>query len=358
MLKFVLLATKKQIDLAYYTSLLYNHAYTLFLRRMNVMNLVAYEAKYPFAQKHLLTLQDWSEDEIYQCLSLALKIKVAQKSGQAQISLKGKTLAMIFAKSSTRTRVSFEVGATQLGGSALFLSTADIQLGRGEPISDTAKVLSRMVDGIMIRTFKQSDLEALAQHGSIPIINGLTDEFHPCQVLADLLTIYEKKGTLKGLKLAFVGDGNNMAHSLMIGCSKLGIDVAIASPDGYKPNATYTAWSVANAEAHGSKVTVCSDPLEACKDADVLYTDVWASMGQEGEAEQRRKAFEGYQINGDCLSVAKKDCIFLHCLPAHRGEEVTSEVIDGEHSVVFDEAENRLHAQKAVMALLMAGGVY
>ena len=322
------------------------------------MNLVNYESKYPFAQKHLLTLQDWSEDEIYQCLSLALKIKAAQKSGQAQISLKGKTLAMIFAKSSTRTRVSFEVGATQLGGSALFLSTADIQLGRGEPISDTAKVLSRMVDGIMIRTFKQSDLEALAQHGSIPIINGLTDEFHPCQVLADLLTIYEQKGTLKGLKLAFVGDGNNMAHSLMIGCSKLGIDVGIASPDGYKPNATYTAWSVANAEAHGSKVTICTAPLEACKDADVLYTDVWASMGQESEAEQRRKAFEGYQINSECLSVAKKDCIFLHCLPAHRGEEVTSEVIDGDHSVVFDEAENRLHAQKAVMALLMAGGVY
>jgi len=263
---------------------------------------------------------------------------------------------MIFAKSSTRTRVSFEVGTSQLGGSALFLSTADIQLGRGEPISDTAQVLSRMVDGIMIRTFKQSDLEALAKHGSIPIINGLTDEFHPCQVLADLLTIYEKKGTLKGLKLAFVGDGNNMAHSLMIGCSKLGIDVAIASPDGYKPSPIYTAWSVANAEAHGSKVTICTDPLEACKDADVLYTDVWASMGQEGEAAERKKAFEGYQINAETLAVAKKDCIFLHCLPAHRGEEVTADVIDGKHSVVFDEAENRLHAQKAVMALLMGGG--
>jgi len=320
------------------------------------MDLKNYEAKYPFAQKHLLTLQDWSEDDIYQCLSLALKLKEMQKGGMAQTALKGKTLAMIFAKSSTRTRVSFEVGTTQLGGSALFLSTSDIQLGRGEPISDTAKVLSRMVDGIMIRTFKQSDLEALAQHGSIPIINGLTDEFHPCQVLADLLTIYEKKGTLKGLKLAFVGDGNNMAHSLMIGCSKLGIDVSIASPDGYKPNPTYTAWSVANADMHGSKVTVCTDPLEACKDADVLYTDVWASMGQESETEHRKKAFKGYQINTDCLAVAKKDCIFLHCLPAHRGEEVTTEVIDGEHSVVFDEAENRLHAQKAVMALLMAGG--
>ena len=320
------------------------------------MDLNNYEALYPFSQKHLLTLQDWSADEIYQCLSLALKLKKLQKDGVAQTCLKGKTLAMIFAKSSTRTRVSFEVGTTQLGGNALFLSTSDIQLGRGEPISDTAQVLSRMVDGIMIRTFKQSDLEALAAHGSIPIINGLTDEFHPCQVLADLLTIYEKKGTLKGLKLAFVGDGNNMAHSLMIGCSKLGIDVAIASPDGYKPNPTYTAWSVANAEAHGSKVTICTDPLEACKDADVLYTDVWASMGQEGEAAQRKKAFEGYQINSECLKVAKKDCIFLHCLPAHRGEEVTADVIDGPHSVVFDEAENRLHAQKAVMSLLMANG--
>lgn len=320
------------------------------------MDLINYKANEPFTQKHLLTLQDWSEDEIYQCLSLALRIKNMQKNGEIQTCLSGKTLAMIFAKSSTRTRVSFEVGTTQLGGSALFLSTADIQLGRGEPISDTAQVLSRMVDGIMIRTFKQSDLEELAKHGSIPIINGLTDEFHPCQVLADLLTIYEKKGTLKGLKLAFVGDGNNMAHSLMIGCSKLGMDVAIASPDGYKPNPVYTAWSVANAEKHGSKVTICSDPLEACKDADVLYTDVWASMGQESEAEKRREAFKGFQINAECLSVAKKDAIFLHCLPAHRGEEVTSEVIDGKHSVVFDEAENRLHAQKAVMALLMGGG--
>ena len=317
------------------------------------MDLMHYEARFPFSQKHLLTLQDWTEDEIYQCLSLALDLKAKQKNGDAQTCLKGKTLAMIFAKSSTRTRVSFEVGTTQLGGSALFLSTADIQLGRGEPISDTAQVLSRMVDGIMIRTFKQSDLEELAKYGSIPIINGLTDEFHPCQVLADLLTIYEKKGTLKGLKLAFVGDGNNMAHSLMIGCSKLGIDIAIASPDGYKPNPAYTAWSVANAEKHGSKVTICSDPLEACKDADVLYTDVWASMGQEGEAAKRKEAFAGYQINSECLAVAKKDCIFLHCLPAHRGEEVTAEVIDGKHSVVFDEAENRLHAQKAVMALLM-----
>lgn len=319
------------------------------------MDLWHYEAKLPFSQKHLLTLQDWSEDEILQCLSLALRLKDMQKRGEKQTALAGKTLAMIFAKSSTRTRVSFEVGATQLGGTALFLSTSDIQLGRGEPISDTAQVLSRMVDGIMIRTFKQSDLEALAKYGSIPIINGLTDEFHPCQVLADLMTLYEKKGKLKGCKLAFVGDGNNMAHSLMIGCSKLGIDVAVASPDGYKPNPTYTAWAVANAAAHGSRVTVCTDPLEACRDADALYTDVWASMGQEGEANVRLKAFEGYQINETCVDAAKPDCVFMHCLPAHRGEEVTAGVIDGPHSVIFDEAENRLHAQKAVMALLMGG---
>ncbi len=321
------------------------------------MNLYDYEAQKPFSQRHLLTLQHWSEDEIYQCLSLALKLKAMQKSGKRQTCLAGKTLAMIFSKSSTRTRVSFEVGASQLGGNALFLSTSDIQLGRGEPISDTAKVLSRMVDGIMIRTYRQSDVEDLARYGSIPVINGLTDEFHPCQVLADLMTAYEKKGTLKGLKFAFVGDGNNMAHSLLIGCSKMGVDIAVASPDGYKPKPKYVAWAVANAEQQGSRVTVCSDPLEACADADVLYTDVWASMGQEDEAAKRRAAFEGiYQINDACLAVAKPDAIFQHCLPAHRGEEVTESVIDGPHSVIFDEAENRLHAQKAVMCLLMGGG--
>ena len=329
------------------------HVYSLNRRLTIAMDLRHYEALRPFAQRHLLTLQDWSEDELLQCLSLALRMKDMQKRGEKQTCLEGKTLAMIFAKSSTRTRVSFEVGVSQLGGTALFLSTADIQLGRGEPIADTARVLSRMVDGIMIRTFKQSDLAALAQSGSIPVINGLTDEFHPCQVLADLLTIYEKKGTLRSLKLAFVGDGNNMAHSLMIGCSKLGMDVALACPDGYKPNPTYTAWAVANAAEHGSRVTVCTDPLEACRDADVLYTDVWASMGQEEEAQKRKLAFKDYQVNASCLAAAKPDSIFMHCLPAHRGEEVAADVIDGPHSVIFDEAENRLHAQKAVMALLM-----
>lgn len=317
------------------------------------MDLLHYAPKARFAQRHLLTLQDWSEDEIYQSLALALKLKAEQKAGGCEKRLAGKTLAMIFAKSSTRTRVSFEVGAAQLGAHALFLSTADIQLGRGEPIADTAKVLSRMVDGIMIRTFRQSDLEQLAQHGSIPIINGLTDAFHPCQVLADLLTVYEHKGTLKGLKLAFIGDGNNMAHSLLIGCSKLGLDVAIASPKGYQPNPAYVGWAKENAKAHASRVEITEDPTAAADQADVVYTDVWASMGQEAEAQERQKAFDGYQVNESLMQCAKDDALFLHCLPAHRGEEVSAGVIDGAHSVVFDEAENRLHAQKAVMALLM-----
>ena len=317
------------------------------------MDLFHYAPKAPFAQQHLLTLQDWSEDEIYQSLSLALRLKAGQKDGCCPKPLIGKTLAMIFAKSSTRTRVSFEVGAQQLGAHALFLSTADIQLGRGEPIGDTARVLSRMVDGIMIRTFKQSDLEALAKHGSIPIINGLTDAFHPCQVLADLITIYEHKGALKGLKLAFVGDGNNMAHSLLIGCSKLGIDVAVAAPEAYRPNPVYVDWARQNAAAHGSAVTVTDDPKEAVQGADAIYTDVWASMGQEAQAQERKLAFARYQVNEALLASAKPDALFLHCLPAHRGEEVSAAVIDGANSVVYDEAENRLHAQKAVLALLM-----
>lgn len=317
------------------------------------MDLMRYAARAPFAQRHLLTLQDWSEDEILQSLSLALQLKAGLKAGRRPKPLAGKTLAMIFAKSSTRTRVSFEVGARQLGADALFLSTADIQLGRGEPISDTARVLSRMVDGIMIRTFAQADLEQLALHGSIPVINGLTDEFHPCQILADLLTIYEHKGALKGLKVAFIGDGNNMAHSMLIGCSKLGIDVSVASPAGYAPKARYVGWAQENARAHGSLVCVTEDPAEAVSGADVVCTDVWASMGQEAEAQARRTAFAGYQVDEALLAHAKADAIFLHCLPAHRGEEVAAGVIDGPQSVVFDEAENRLHAQKAVLALLM-----
>ncbi len=317
------------------------------------MDLMHYVPQAPFRQRHLLTLQGWSEDDILQCLSMGLQLKDAQRAGTPHPILQGKSLAMIFTKSSTRTRVSFEVGIQQLGGHGLFLSSNDIQLGRGEPIADTAKVLSRMVDGIMIRTFAQSDVVGLAEHGSIPVINGLTDAFHPCQILADLMTLYEHTGGLLGKKVAYIGDGNNVAHSLMIGCSKLGIDFALACPKGYEPNAEYVTWAQANAQAHGSHVLVTHDPVEAAAGADALYTDVWASMGQEAEARARIDAFAGYQIDDALMSKAKSDAIFLHCLPAHRGEEVSASVIDGAQSVVFDQAENRLHAQKAVMALLI-----
>ena len=319
------------------------------------MDLLHYIPKKPFAQKHLLTLQDYSSDEILQVLSCALKLKKELKEGIPHPILAGKSLAMIFTKSSTRTRVSFEVGIHQLGGQGLFLSGNDIQLGRGEPLPDTARVLSRFVDGIMIRTFKQSDVEALAQYGSIPVINGLTDEFHPCQVLADLMTIYEHKGILEGLKMTFVGDGFNMAHSLMIGGSKVGMDVVVACPKDYMPQERVVRWAQENAAAFGHTVTVTQDVKAAMEDADVVLTDVFASMGQEEESAKRLRDFEGYQVNEELFSLAKPDAIFLHCLPAHRGEEVTSGVIDGPRSVIFDEAENRLHAQKAVMALLMKG---
>ena len=317
------------------------------------MDLLNYKPIYPFSQKHLLGLQSYSPDEIYQVLSLALKLKNEQKQGIVHHILKGKTLAMIFTKSSTRTRVSFEVGMYQLGGSALFLSSQDIQLGRGETIADTAQVLSRYVDGIMIRTYKQSDVEDLAKYGSVPVINALTDLLHPCQILADLLTIYEKKDTLKGLKLAFIGDGNNVAHSLLIGCSKVGMNISVGCPPGYEPNKEIVEMAAQNAVYSGSKVLITDSPLKAIEDADVVYTDVWSSMGQEEESAERMKVFAPYQINTSLFSHAKPDAIFLHCLPAHRGEEVTADVIDGSQSVVFDEAENRLHVQKAVMALLM-----
>jgi ornithine carbamoyltransferase len=328
----------------------HNNAY---IKENRPMDLMSYKSPVPFRQDHLLTLQDYSKEEILSVLSLALRLKKQLKAGETHHILKGQTLAMIFTKSSTRTRVSFQTGIYQLGGQGLFLSSNDIQLGRGEPIEDTAQVLGRMVDGIMIRTFKQSDVETLAKYSGIPVINGLTDEFHPCQVLADLLTYYEHKGSLTG-KLAFIGDGNNMAHSLMLGCSKLGMDVAIASPEGYLPNPEYVAWAKKNAEESGSKVIVTTDPKEAVEGADCIYTDVWASMGQEAEKKQREEIFGGiYCVSDELAKGAKSDYIFLHCLPAHRGEEVLSEVIDGSHSVIFDEAENRLHAQKAVMALLM-----
>lgn len=303
--------------------------------------------------KHLLSLHDLTIEEIEQILKLSEKLKRQQKEGVQHHILKGKTLGMIFTKSSTRTRVSFEVGMYQLGGQALFLSSNDIQLGRGETIYDTAQVLSRYLDGIMIRTFKHSDVEDLSKYGSIPIINGLTDLMHPCQILADLFTVYEHKGALKGLKMAYVGDGNNIAHSLLHGCAKVGMDVAVAAPKGYECDKSIIAEAQEDAKVSGSRVLITEDPAEAIKDADVVYTDTWVSMGQEAEKERRLKIFTPYQVNRELFSKAKEDVIFLHCLPAYRGYEVTEEVIDGPQSVIFDEAENRLHVQKAIMAITM-----
>lgn len=299
--------------------------------------------------KHLLKLTDLSESEILDILNLADQLKYEKKHNIEHHYLKGKSLGMIFQKSSTRTRVSFETGMYQLGGQALFLSPRDLQIGRGEPIEDTARVLSRYLDGIMIRTFAQQEVEDLAKYGSIPIINGLTDFAHPCQVLADLMTIREYKGEFDNLKLAFVGDGNNMANSLIVGCLKVGMRVAIACPDDHRPDAAVLEF----AKAYGDKFTITNDVLKACEGADALYTDVWASMGQEQEAEERKNVFAGYQINSDALKLAAKDAMVLHCLPAHRGEEITADVMDA-HPEIFDEAENRLHAQKAVMVKLMA----
>lgn len=298
--------------------------------------------------KHLLKLGDYSEKEILSILNLADQLKYEKKHNIEHHYLKGKTLGMIFAKSSTRTRVSFEVGMYDLGGSALFLSNANTQLGRGEPVEDTARVLSRYLDGIMIRTFDQEEVETLAQYGSIPIINGLTDYAHPCQVLADLMTIREYKNSFKDKKLTFIGDGNNMCNSLIVGCIKVGMDVAVACPEGYEPDADIVKWA-----NETGKFTLTTDIFEAAKDADVLYTDVWASMGEEAEAEERKKIFAGYQINSALMQVAKPDAMVLHCLPAHREEEITAEVFEAHADEIFEEAENRLHAQKAVLVKLM-----
>ena len=299
--------------------------------------------------KHLLKLSDLTSEEIISLLNLADQLKYESKNGIEHHHLKGKTLGMIFQKSSTRTRVSFEVGMYQLGGSALFLSDRDLQIGRGEPIEDTARVLSRYLDGIMIRTFQQADVDALAKFGSIPIINGLTDYAHPCQVLADLMTIREYKQSLKGLKLCFIGDGNNMANSLIVGCLKVGMKVSIACPDAYKPDSEIMAW----AEKNGDFLCT-SDIMKAVEGSDVIYTDVWASMGQEDEAKLRQEAFAGYQVNHYVMSTASDNAIVLHCLPAHRGEEITAEVFEAHANEIFDEAENRLHAQKAVIVTLMS----
>ncbi len=304
--------------------------------------------------KHLISIYDLSLEEIEKILNLSEKLKRQTKEGVQHHLLKGKTLGMIFTKSSTRTRVSFEVGMYQLGGYPLFLSSNDIQLGRGETIYDTAQVLSRFIDGIMIRTFKHSDVEELAKYGNVPVINGLTDLMHPCQILADLFTVYEHKGTLKGLKMAYLGDGNNVANSLLHGCAKVGMDISVATPKGFECDKQITYEAQQDARTSGSKITLTEDPEEAIKDADVVYTDTWVSMGQESEKEFRTKLFAPYQVNGKLFSKAKEDAIFLHCLPAYRDYEVTSEIIDGPQSVVFDEAENRMHVQKAIMAILMA----
>lgn len=298
--------------------------------------------------KHLLKLIDWSKEEILETLDLADELKAQKKAGVEHHILKGKTLGMIFEKNSTRTRVSFEVGMYDLGGQAMFLSSRDLQIGRGEPVQDTARVLSRFLDGIMIRTFDQQEVEDLAKYGSIPIINGLTDFCHPCQVLADLQTIREYKGSLEGKKLCYIGDGNNMANSLIVGGIKTGMKVAIACPKDYQPSAEIMAWAKENGDF------VCTDNiLEAAAGSDVLYTDVWASMGQEGEAEERKKIFKDYQINDSVVAVSNEDVMVLHCLPAHRGEEITDKVLEEHANQVFDEAENRLHAQKAVLVKCM-----
>lgn len=305
--------------------------------------------------KDMLSIHDLSVDEVQEILALAKELKAKQKAGVPHEILKGKTLGMIFEKSSTRTRVSFETGMYQLGGQALFLSNRDLQLGRGEPIRDTARVLSRYLDGIMIRTFGHDRVEELAKWADIPVINALTDLLHPCQVLTDLLTIEEYKGkNLKGLKMAYVGDGNNMTNSFLYGCAKVGMTFFAATPEDYRPDETVFKNALEDAKETGAALSLVTDPKEAVKDADIVVTDTWASMGQEAEHEARKKIFAPYQVNKELLKGADKRVIVMHCLPAYRGEEITEEVLEANANVIFDEAENRLHTQKAIMALTMA----
>ena len=299
--------------------------------------------------KHLLKLMDCTPEEILGILDLADRLKAERKAGIAHPLLAGKTLGMIFEKSSTRTRVSFETGMYQLGGHALFLSSRDLQIGRGEPVQDTARVLSRYLDGIMIRTFAQEEVEDLARYGSIPIINGLTDFCHPCQVLADLMTIREHKGKLAGLNMCYIGDGNNMANSLIVGGLKTGMHVSVACPKDYRPDPKVMEFT----KDYPGMFLCTESPMEAAKDADVVFTDVWASMGQEEEKAVRERVFQGYQVNAELLSVAHGGCMVQHCLPAHRGEEITADVFEAHAAEIFDEAENRLHAQKAVLVTVM-----
>ncbi|SFA73520.1 ornithine carbamoyltransferase [Selenomonas ruminantium] len=304
--------------------------------------------------RDMLSIHDLSVDEVQEILALAHELKAKQKAGIEHHLLKGKTLGMIFEKSSTRTRVSFEVGMYQLGGQALFLSNRDLQLGRGEPIKDTARVLSRYLDGIMIRTYGHDRVEELAKYADIPVINALTDLLHPCQVLTDLLTIQEHKGkNLKGLKMAYVGDGNNMTNSYMYGCAKAGMNFVAATPADYKPDATVTKQAKEDAKLTGASIELVTDPIEAVKGADIVVTDTWASMGQEDEHDARKKIFAPYQVNKELMAHADKRAIVMHCLPAYRGEEITEEVLEANAHVIFDEAENRLHTQKAIMALTM-----
>ncbi|MFB6465319.1 ornithine carbamoyltransferase [Cytobacillus sp. Hz8] len=318
-----------------------------------MMSTSIYQPNTNLKGKDLLTLADISSETIQQLLLLAGKLKRDLANGERPLLLKGKILGMIFDKPSTRTRVSFEAGMVQLGGHAMYLNGHDLQMGRGETIEDTAKVLSEYVDGIMIRTFSHQDVEELAKHASIPIINGLTDMYHPCQALADLLTMQEVKGELKGLKLAYMGDGNNVAHSLLIACAKMGVDIAVAAPEGYQPHMEVVNKAKQFALESGSNVTITTDPLEAVNQADAVYGDVWTSMGQEAENEIRLHVFKNYQINEKLVEKAKADYIFLHCLPAHRGEEVTADVIDGKHSYIYQQAGNRLHAQKALLVEIL-----
>lgn len=307
----------------------------------------------PLKGRDFISLKHFTTEEILYLLDLAATLKAKQKRGEPHPLLAGKTLGMIFTKPSTRTRVAFEVAMYQLGGYALYLSKNDLQLGRGETIADTARVLSRYLDGIMIRTYAHDEVEELARYATIPVINGLTDFLHPTQVLADLLTIREWKGRLKGLNLTYIGDGNNVAHSLMYGGARVGLNITIACPSGYEPLPQVVEESRRMAADNGSHIAVTNDPREAAAGADILYTDVWASMGQEAEAEKRRQAFRGFQLNAEILKLAQPEAMVLHCLPAHRGEEITDEVMDGPQSAVWDQAENRLHAHKAILAALL-----
>ena len=310
---------------------------------------------FDFGGKDFLTLADFTKDEIEYLIMLGLELKEKQKNGILFQPLKGKVLGMIFEKASTRTRVAFEVGMMQLGGQSLFLSKNDLQLGRGETIADTARVLSRYLDGIMMRTDDQKKLIEMARNSTIPIINGLSNLYHPSQAIADFMTIYENMGRLKGVQLAFIGDGNNVAHSLLITGAKLGLNLRIATPKGYEPDKEILKYAKTQAALHGGKITLTNSVEEAAREADIIYTDVWASMGQEEETEWRLKQFDGFQVDSELVKYAKDNYHFMHCLPAHRGEEVATDVIDGKHSVVFDQAENRLHAHKAILTAFMSG---